>query len=231
MLVALLGEVDLRGEGTVSRGVVGQGEMPTPHLVVGRPDRDQVPSRRQRDRLPVLVAFPHDRAVALRRHVLRKRILRLPGPRVDEAGVVDVDDVVEVRQRGVRAEVPGVHSDRAAGRRARRGRLRRGGRPGQRHDRREQADHENGDRHAGGEDAPYSARSPPRWEIDPGKSAARPVCTHRLPPSTHDPRHVCRHQGDDLAGTGWGCPLMTGLSCGCHGGVMVRSLVRTVRWS
>ncbi|GAB3843603.1 hypothetical protein GCM10027610_056580 [Dactylosporangium cerinum] len=99
--IALLGEVDLRVEGAVSGGVVGQGDVLAPHLVVLRTDRDQVPSGGQIDGLASLVAFAHDRAVALGRHVLRERVLRLARRRVDEARVVDVDDVVEVRQCGV----------------------------------------------------------------------------------------------------------------------------------
>ncbi len=62
---AHLGEVDSRGEGSVSGRVVGQGYIRPPHLVVEGPNGNQVPAGRQVDRVPVLAALGDDRRVAL----------------------------------------------------------------------------------------------------------------------------------------------------------------------
>src|SRR5215475_4492849 len=137
----------MRGEGTVRPGVVGQGDVAAPHLVVRRADRDEVPSGGQLDGGAVLVALAHDRAVALGRHVLRERIGRLTRRGVDEARVVDVDDVVEVWQCYLRAEVANVNGDSAATVRTGRGGGRRG-RRGENHDGRYQTENEGGDRSA-----------------------------------------------------------------------------------
>ena len=114
VVVALLGQVDARGEGAVGGGVVGQRDVLAPHLVVERADRDQVSPGRQVD--GACGPGRPRRTIGLLLSVVTY-VGNGSSAGASQAceRVVDVDDVVEVRQRGAGREVARVHRDRAAG--------------------------------------------------------------------------------------------------------------------